>query len=196
MSERPTLVHVELEDPGINDWTDYARVPIAFQVSRTLVPASDLNPLAFREKSVDSPWWKDYDTIPGCHPLTWPQQFDTSSWRVFSAWHGSRKVGGMVLIPGPSDFEMLEGRENLVLVWDLRVRPEWRGKGIGSALLRAAEQWAKSRGCAELKVETQNSNVAACGLYSRMGFTLRIVDPTAYPGLDEIRMLWYRSIGE
>jgi GNAT superfamily N-acetyltransferase len=81
------------------------------------------------------------------------------------------------------------------LIWDLRVLPELRGGGIGSALITAAEQWARSRRCTELKVETQNINVQACRFYEKNGFALRAIEPTAYPGLDEIQMLWYRNIG-
>lgn len=99
-----------------------------------------------------------------------------------------------MLIQGASDIDMREGRNDLALIWDIRVTPELRGKGIGSVLIRAAEQWARARGCTELKVETQNINVEACEFYEKSGFELRAVDPNAYPGLDEIQMLWYRKI--
>ena len=189
------MVGIELLEEGVGDLAGYSDVSIAFRVSRVLVPAPELGPLAFRESWAESARWKDYDAEPGCHPTSWPEQFDTSSWRVISAWRGSERVGGIALIQGASGIDMLEGREDLALIWDLRVSPELRGEGIGSALIRAAEHWAKSRACTELKVETQNINVEACGFYERSGFELRAVDPTAYPGLDEIQMLWYRKIG-
>lgn len=189
------MVGIELKEEGAEDLAGYSGVSIAFRVSRVLVPAPELGPLAFRESWAEPPSWKDYDAEPGSHPATWSERFDTSSWRVISAWRGSVRIGGIVLIQGASGIDMLEGREDLALIWDLRVSSELRGKGIGSALIRAAEQWAESRGCTELKVETQNINVEACGFYERSGFELRAVDPTAYPGLDEIQMLWYRKIG-
>lgn len=161
---------IELKEQRVEDWIGYAGVSIAFRVSRVLVPAPDLGPLAFREELARVPRWKDYDATPGCHPTSWPERFDTASWRVISAWRGSQRVGGTVLIPGPSPIEMLEGRDDLALIWDLRVSPELRGQGIGSTLLSAAEQWARSRGHTELKVETQNINAEACGFYQKCGF--------------------------
>lgn len=57
---------------------------------------------------------------------------------------------------------LLEGRRDLSVLWDIRVAPDARGKGIGSALFERVEVWAKANGCCQLKVETQNINVRAC----------------------------------
>ena len=51
---------------------------------------------------------------------------------------------------------MLGGRDDLAVLWDIRVSPPERGTGVGSALFRAAEDWAGTRGCTWLKIETQN----------------------------------------
>jgi GNAT superfamily N-acetyltransferase len=86
---------------------------------------------------------------------------------------------------------MLEGRDDLAVLWDIRVSPEARGRGVGAALFRAAERWAKARGCLHLRVETQNINVAACRFYARQGCVLRAVNRHAYAELpDEIQLLW------
>lgn len=66
---------------------------------------------------------------------------------------------------------------------------------MGSTLFRAAEAWARARGCRQLKVETQNVNVAACRFYARQGCVLTSVHHNAYPGLpDEIQLLWYKNL--
>jgi GNAT superfamily N-acetyltransferase len=49
-----------------------------------------------------------------------------------------------------------------LLLWDLRVAPDVRTQGIGSALLHAAEDNAKPRGAGTLLVEPQQINVPAC----------------------------------
>ena len=75
--------------------------------------------------------------------------------------------------------------------------PAARGRGVGSALFRAAAAWARGRGCWQLGVETQNVNVAACRLYARQGCMLASVDRFAYPGLPgEIRLLWRTDVLE
>lgn len=55
-------------------------------------------------------------------------------------------------------------------VIDLFVLPAHRSKGIGSALLAAARQWAKERGLSymELNVLTENEN--AIRLYQKQGY--------------------------
>lgn len=189
------MIGIELKEEGAEDLVGYASVPIAFRVSQMLVHAPDVGPLAFRERAVEPSGWKDYDAEPGNHPTGWAQRFDISSWRIISAWRGAERAGGMVLIQGVPGLDMLEGPDDLAMIWDLRVLPILRRRGIGSVLVRAAEQWARSRGCTELKVETQNINVQACRFYEKNGFALRAVDPTAYPGLNEIQMLWYKNLG-
>ena len=90
---------------------------------------------------------------------------------------------------------MLEGRRDLAVLWDIRVDPQTRGLGVGSALFRAAERWARTRGCRTLKIETQNTNVPACTFYARQGCILKEIKRSAYPQLpDEIQMLWYKTL--
>jgi ribosomal protein S18 acetylase RimI-like enzyme len=50
------------------------------------------------------------------------------------------------------------------------VAEEWEGHGIGPALLRVAEEWAKQRGLDVLTVETGASNNRAQRLYRSKGF--------------------------
>ncbi len=90
---------------------------------------------------------------------------------------------------------MLEGRDDLAVLWDVRVATEFRRRGVGSALFEAVEAWAQARGCSSLKVETQNINVGACRFYEGRGFELRVVDPLAYPEFpNETQMLWYKDM--
>ena len=92
---------------------------------------------------------------------------------------------------------MLEGRDDLAVLWDIRVSPEARGQGIGAALFRAAEEWAKARSCRRLKVETQNINVQACRFYARQGCVLATVDRSAYPELPrEIKLIWNKVLSQ
>ena len=90
---------------------------------------------------------------------------------------------------------MLGGGRDRAVVWDLRIAPEHRRQGVGRALLRAADEWARARGCTCLEVETQQINVAACARYARHGFRLRAVDPRAYADHpDEIQLIWTKAL--
>jgi GNAT superfamily N-acetyltransferase len=45
-----------------------------------------------------------------------------------------------------------------------------RGAGVGSALVRAAEAWARERGCASLRVRCNVIRTAAHAFYRSLGF--------------------------
>ena len=189
-------VRIEHESPS--HVAEYARVSIAFDVHETLeVSASDFDVEghALRPRPVRAPCAKDYDRVPGNHPTEWPRRFDMSSWTILAAWDGETRVGGAVVAWDTPDLDMLEGRSDLALLWDLRVAPAARGRGIGSALFRAAETWAAGQGAHRLKVETQNVNVGACRFYARHGCTLGAVRRLTYPELpDEVQLIWYKDL--
>ena len=50
------------------------------------------------------------------------------------------------------------------------VREEQRRKGIGAALLRAAENWARARGCKEMASDALIDNVLSQSVHDALGF--------------------------
>ena len=145
---------------------------------------------------VVAPYVKDYDTDPGQHPTAWPARFDLAHWGILSAWVEGTRAGGAAVAWDTPGLDMLEGRPDLAVLWDLRVAPAWRGQGIGAALFRAAEAWARARGSRWLEIETQNVNVAACRFYARQECALGALHRFAYPTLpDEAQLLWYKPLG-
>jgi RimJ/RimL family protein N-acetyltransferase len=52
----------------------------------------------------------------------------------------------------------------------MMVAREWRGRGVGSALMTAAIDWARERGLHKLSLDVFAHNTAAIGLYRKMGF--------------------------
>ena len=177
---------------------EYARVPTRFAVDRVLdvVPRLD-DPARFTvsERRVDVPYEKDYDAIAGAAPLQWARRFDLSNWGFIAARVATRIVGAAAVAFDTPGFTTREERRDLVVLWDIRVSPEIRGTGVGSALLERAERWAQSRGCRQLAIETQNTNVRACRFYERYGYQLRAVNRAAYPKFpEEIQLLWYKDL--
>ena len=47
----------------------------------------------------------------------------------------------------------------------------WRGRGVGSALVAAAADWARGQGLHKLSLEVFAHNTAAIALYRKAGFT-------------------------
>lgn len=54
---------------------------------------------------------------------------------------------------------------------DFSVSTPCRGRGIGTALLKAAEQYARDRGIPQVVLHVEKSNLRARRLYERSGFT-------------------------
>lgn len=188
-----------IEEP-ITAAAELAYIPIAFEVESVFdVSARDggLGGLVLSERALEVPYVKDYDKAEGDSTAPWAQRFDVSNWGLMGAHSGGARVGGAVIAFDTAGVNMLEGRRDLAVLWDIRVAPGARGRGGGSALFRAAEAWAEARGCKRLKIETQNVNVPACRFYARRGCVLGAINRFAYRELpDEVQLLWYKTLSQ
>jgi GNAT superfamily N-acetyltransferase len=191
-------IAIEVGRHMADDLLEYARIPIAYEVRHifdVVATSGGLGGLMMMERRLEDPYLKDYDAIPGEGPLTWATRFKLANWRLFTARVGDRRVGGAAVVLDDPDVEMLEGRSDVSLIWDIRVVPEARGLGVGSALFRAAEEWSRSRSARWVKVETQNTNVPACRFYARQGCALGAMNRFAYRDLpDEVQLVWYKDL--
>ncbi len=144
-----------------------------------------------------TPYIKDYDATANKGPTVWAKRWDITNWGIMCAFDGGQCVGGAATAWRTDDLHMLDGREDLAVLWDLRVHPELRGKGVGTLLFAHALAWARERQCRELVVETQNINVPACRFYARQGCRLGAINRHAYgDALDETQLLWHKNLGQ
>ena len=178
---------------------DLAAISIAFVADRVLeLPArrDELTDPVLVERPLANPFVKDYDALPGEGPASWSGRYDTSRWGLLAARRPDGGwIGGAVVAWDTPGVAMLEGRRDLAVLWDLRVAPGLRRQGVGRALFDAAAQWAVRHRCRDLKVETQNINVAACRFYAAQGCRLREVNADAYPDLPgEVQFIWRRDL--
>jgi ribosomal protein S18 acetylase RimI-like enzyme len=90
---------------------------------------------------------------------------------------------------------MLAWWNRFAYVDDLAVNPEFRGRGIGRALLERGIQWAREHNYPGVMLETQHDNVPACTLYRSCGFVLRGFDGGVYKAVKgdkaETALYWY-----
>lgn len=175
---------------------EYASIPISFCVrSRFCVEWIDggLGGIRFSEEAVGPPYLKDYDAFEA--PATWVRRFDTSNWGFFLAREDGLPIGGAVVAWRTPGLHLLEGRDDLAVLWDIRVATERRRRGVGRALVDHAASWARQRQCRSLKIETQNTNVPACRFYAACGCRLGGIRPGAYSEFpDEVMLLWYQDL--
>jgi len=90
---------------------------------------------------------------------------DEAGHAVLVAELGSTVVGFVTLSPGSHWSGVAEPS-----IGDLVVAPEAEGQGIGSALVEAVIERARSEGHTRVSVSTGAANARALGLYRRLGF--------------------------
>ena len=145
-------MRVNIYQVGISSLPIYASISISFRVEsffRIQVINHGLGGFRLCKEKVDPPYLKDYDAA-GCDgspetPLDWPRLFNTTNWGFFLAYEGEKPVGGAAIALHSAGVNMLEDRQDLAVLWDIRVRPEFRGQGVGGQLFRQAASWAKSQ---------------------------------------------------
>jgi ribosomal protein S18 acetylase RimI-like enzyme len=193
-------MHIETHPFDIEVLTEYETISIAFEVGsiyRVEAVNNGLGGLMLVEEPVSPPYIKDYDFHEDGPPTAWPRQFDMRNWGFLLARDGESAppIGGAAIARNTDGVNMLEGQSDLAVLWDIRVRPEQRGQGIGAALLRQAAEWACQRGCRMLKIETQNVNAPACRFYASQGCELGVIHRYAYANqphvADETMLIWY-----
>ncbi|THF62006.1 GNAT family N-acetyltransferase [Pseudothauera rhizosphaerae] len=93
----------------------------------------------------------------------------------FLAWADGSPVGLINCFEGFSTF----AARPLLNVHDIVVHAARRGRGVGQALLAAAEDAARARGCCKLTLEVLSNNHKALAAYERAGFAPYVLDPVA-----------------
>ena len=191
---------VQIEMLPVNKETlvTYCTIPVHFEVD-SLLEAEVLNVgfggMTFREKKVGRPYMKYYGEKE--EPLTW-LNFDTSNWEIFFIQQGEIPIGGLTVACKTPELRILNGRNDLADIWDIRVHPDYRHQGIGTKLFQKAIEWSRDEGYRQLCVETQNVNVRACRFYIKQGCKLGAVNRYAYrdfPALaDEIQLIWFMDL--
>jgi len=96
------------------------------------------------------------------------QGFVRAMWRLQStgdsvllvAWNGTEPLG----------LGQLDLRTSPIELKNLNVRAGFRGRGVGSALVEAAEAWARERAYAQICLGVAVDNPDARRLYDRLGY--------------------------
>ena len=112
--------------------------------------------------------------------------------RAFAAVEDGKQVGWIEI-----DLNAFKERTR---VWEFLVLKEYQRRGIGTALMRKAEEVARKAGSRMIVLETQSCNVGAIVFYLGFGFDLVGFDRTAYGNKDvergEIRLEFGKLLKE
>ena len=87
---------------------------------------------------------------------------------IIAIGESGQAVGFAELSIGPYAEGCYSGRVAYLEGWF--VEGSHRGKGVGGALVRAAEEWARAQGCTELASDTEIDNAVSAAAHERLGF--------------------------
>lgn len=185
-------IKIMIKHPTKELLDEYAKISIKFEVSSIYVLElcdKGLGGVIFKEKQV-TPYVKDYDTMDD-NPSHLLDKFDLRHWCVVLAYHESKLVGGAIIAFDTEGINMLEGRSDLAVLWDIRIDEPYRGRGVGRKIVQECISWAKQKKCNRLKIETQNINVNACRFYAGQGAELSNINKYCYGDFpEEIQFIW------
>jgi ribosomal protein S18 acetylase RimI-like enzyme len=97
------------------------------------------------------------------------RHLDSDSARVLVASANHRRFLGTAMV-------FFRKGSRVARLYSIASLPEARGKGVGTALIEAAEAAARQRSCTSLRLEVRTDNDSAVRLYERLGY--RRLGPT------------------
>ena len=142
-----------IEEESLDVLPEYGQVPIVFEVKsrfRVELVTHGLGGIQLVEEPVDPPYIKNYDHSGG--PERWTRRtWDLSRWVVVAAYREQERIGGAIVAFHSEGLDYCEGREDLAGLWDIRVRSEYQGRGVGKALFQRAETSRQEAGLHPVK---------------------------------------------
>ncbi len=114
----------------------------------------------------------DAPTLAALHAASFDQPWDAAAFAIFLA-----DPAGLCLLvddagTGPLGFVLARRAADEAEILTLAVAPEHRRRGVGRALMRAAQEALAERGARRLFLEVGEDNEAAVALYAGLGFTV------------------------
>lgn len=107
-------------------------------------------------------------------------------------------IGAVTVVSKTKDVNMLDDRDDMSVLWDIRVDDRYKRQGVGTKLFTMAVEWSKLKGLKQMKIECQNNNVQACRFYHKHGAVLGKIDEYAYYNdvdiEDEAQLIWYLDL--
>jgi ribosomal protein S18 acetylase RimI-like enzyme len=178
----------------------YDMIPMRFTVSSYYKLDKinrGLGGFALVETPVEQPYIRDFCTGEDESVTRWERR-DLSNWGFFMAFDSDKPIGAAAIASRTEGVNMLSDRDDLAVLWDLRVDGGYKRQGVGQKLFDMAAEWSRGQGLKQLKIECQNNNIPACNFYHKQGAVLCAVDEYAYYNEPEYRheamLIWFLDL--
>ncbi len=79
--------------------------------------------------------------------------------------------------------------DQVCVLHTLVISPSAWGKGYGRAFIRFYEAYALQHGCTELRIDTNERNLAARAVYSKCGYQEIDIVPTVFNGIEGVNLV-------
>ena len=126
------------------------------------------------------------------------EQFDISNWAVFMSFDGDKPIGGVTIAARTKEVLLLSNRDDLAVLWDIRVDDAYKRQGVGQALFDIAVEWSRAQGLKQMKIECQNNNIPACNFYHKQKASLCAFDEYTYYSepecRHEVQLIWFMDL--
>ena len=153
----------------------------SFNIIGKIIPVFHDGAWSYTEYLFEKPYEKHYSA----ENLKYENYIDNPEQIIYLYYDDKKCVGQIELKNNWNKFAMIR---------DIAVSQANRGKGVGSALIQKAIEWAKQNSLKGLMLETQDTNLLACRFYHKIGFQIGGVDTMLYSNFDnadEIAVFWY-----
>ena len=79
--------------------------------------------------------------------------------------------------------------EEIMLLHTLVIDPDKKRKGLGKSFVKFYEKYSKNSGCKYLRLDTNEKNVNARGMYKKMGYREIGIVPCVFNGLEGVNLV-------
>lgn len=79
--------------------------------------------------------------------------------------------------------------ENVMVLHTLVISPKAAGKGYGTDFVHFYEEYARSKGCAYLRMDTNEKNTQARKMYKKLGYKEIDIIPCVFNGIEGVRLV-------
>lgn len=169
--------------------SEYQKIEMLKHVTeiRDYVSLSDYKVLSVDPHIIDLASEEDIDD--------WKNIIDFDQSKIYVATYNNTWVGGCVIITNSPKVHMFNQRMDHSVLWDIRVKDDFKHMHIGSKLFKKAIHFSKDKGCTKMIIETQNNNVNAILFYEKMGAYLHQVNKNHYEDTpDEDQLIFHYDI--